>query len=190
MKREWIMEQELKDYQAFLAQLLKNNSSEIFTNGGKKHASILMEMLLQNTKDRIRMFATGLKPELITSEPYINEFRKLFTPENSVSNIQILVEVDDYINDEPFKIVRDAINSKINKHIEVKKITEEDNAIIGEELGYSPCNFSVFDETKFRLEYDPKAYKAFGSFNHGEWSKKLISLFDEVFARAKAIELN
>lgn len=195
MKRKQIMEKSLQDYKAYLERLLKNKSETIFTNSGKEHASILMSMLVSNTDRQVRMYATGLKPELITTSPYFEEFKRLFTDNRSINSVKILVETTDYIKERPFQIVQNALienkdNNNSSKQIEVRRITEECKNIIKRTLDLSSCNFAVFDDNMFRLEYEPTQYKAFASFNHLEMSSKLSELFDTAFSDGQIVEMN
>ena len=66
----------LKNYQDYLEYLAKEKSDEIFTNAGKAHASILMSILLKYTRNEVRIFCEGFKPDLVTTEPYWSELNR------------------------------------------------------------------------------------------------------------------
>jgi hypothetical protein len=85
-------------------------------------------------------------------------------------------------------------NKKIKK---VKEIIIPDTSIIiklihpdhikelNDKWGES-MHFSVFDNEKFRYEYDSENYKAYGSFNRPDTCKVLIETFDEIFNDPKS----
>lgn len=173
-----IME-ELNEYQDYLNELAQSQSDVIFNNGDKWHASILMATMFRNTKSYIRMYSTGLRPQLIEMEPYFSVFRTFFEDQENKVSIDILVETEDSIKNQPFIIVRGAMANKQN--IRVRQIRPQDKSSLNKTLGFERCNLSVFDETKFRLEYDPDGFKAIASFNQPEWAGKLSDLFDNAF---------
>lgn len=181
----YIMKEILEEYQKYLEDLVQQDSNEIFTNAGLRHASILMSTLVKNTKSSVKMYATGLNPRLITSEPYYTEFCQLFSNLGE-RKIEIMVETRDFVHEQPFQLVF-AAQHQPSTAIEIKLIHNDDKAKINKELNLDQCNFSIFDAKMFRLEYDPSAYKAFGSFNHIDWSKKLTDLFDEAFMHGDLI---
>lgn len=180
------MKKILEEYQDYLNQLAKNGSDEIFTNAGIHHASILMATMFKYTQKRIRMYCTGLKPELITTSPYFDEFKKLFNSDNIEKDIQIMIEEESYKDQEPFNIVKQA-KQRFPEKIQVRLIKEEDRTYINKRLEFPHCNFAIFDEAKFRLEHDPECYKAIGSFNHKEWADLLIDLYDKAYDSAAII---
>lgn len=176
---DWIMEKILKEYQEYLERLAAENSEEIFTNAGIEHASVLMATMFKNTQCRIRMYSTGLRPNLITTEPYFEEFKKFFNNMTD-KDVSIMVEELSAIDALPFTIVKSAMR-KFPDKIKVRLIKPEDRAKINEELGFEHCNFTIFDGQRFRLEYEPSEYKAIGSFNHNDWAERLIALYDNAF---------
>lgn len=176
----------LKKYELYLETLAQNNSLEMFSNGGKDFASILMATLFKYTQHEIRIFCEGFKPDLITTEPYFTELKKYL--ENKNKCLKVLVEVDTYKDSEPLLLLKKAKEERKDDSISYKKIREEDKNKIFQELGNNHCNFAVFDSDKFRLEYNPKEYKAFGSFNNLQNCEILIHLFDEAFNTADSIQ--
>lgn len=175
----------LDKYKKYLDNLAQTNSSELFSNGGKEYASILMSVLLEHTQYEARIFCEGFKPDLISTEPYFSALKKYLEDKNK--KLKVLIETKDYIDEEPFKLLKKTRKERCDESISFKCIKEDDKKNISETLNNSHCNFAIFDSNKFRLEYDPSTYKAFGSFNHSENCKILIDLFDTAFENASSI---
>lgn len=173
----------LKNYQDYLEYLAKEKSDEIFTNAGKAHASILMSILLKYTRNEVRIFCEGFKPDLVTTEPYWSELNRFL--EKRENKISVLVESSDYLNDNPLLLLRNKKTERNNDSIKVRLIQEEDKKHIFESLNTKHCNFAVFDNEKFRLEHIPENYQAIGSFNHPDNCNKLMRLFDASFQNAE-----
>ena len=174
-------------YRQFLKELARTNSSKLFTNGGKDYASILMSVLLDNTESIARIFCIGFRPELVCTNDYQNSLEKFLR--DSDKEIKILVETDDYIEDSGVKILSDANHEDFHASVGIKKISEDDRVKLMDEVGGGHCNFAVYDDSKFRFEYDPENFKAFGSFNDKETSARLIRLFDEAYAKAEDLSV-
>lgn len=171
----------LSSYRKYLEGLAASNSSERFSNGGKDYAPILMSVLFDNTVSIVRVYAKGFRPELITEPVYWSSLQKFLS---KYKTIQVLVETADYRNESPIQAVK--IASEQNPNTGVRLISDEDKKTFDEILG-GHVNFAVFDTNKFRMEYDPNDFKAFGSFNDPETSKKLITLFDKAYNNAKNV---
>lgn len=171
----------LTNYRKYLEGLVKSNSSERFSNGGIDFAPILMSVLFDNTRNTARIYAQGFRPELITRPEYWASLTNFL---NQYKTIQVLVETPEYRNEAPIRALEDA--SMRNPNIGVRLITDEDRRNFEETLG-GHINFAVFDKEKFRIEYDPNDFKAFGSFNDPETSGTLISLFDTAYANGENV---
>lgn len=176
----------LKKYQEYLEYLAKMCSNEIFSNAGKSHASILMAIMFENTKKKARIFCEGFKADLIHTEPYFGALENYLKDEKN--ELSVLVESDNYIDEAPVRLLK-KYNGR-GASISLKKIQEADKKNIFKKLNTPHCNFAVFDNDKFRLEYVPEEYKAMGSFNQPEKCETLINLFDNAFNEADSILLD
>lgn len=176
-----------KRYQEYLESLYNEKSPKIFTNGGIEHASELMAKMFDVTKKEVRMFCRGLCPTLIQTDPYFSAFKKYVGNKEGNRTIKIMVETDEYVNEEPFQILIKEKEARNDNAIEYKKIKEKDKKEIFSKLFTDHCNFSVFDDDKFRLEISPSEYKALGSFNDRVMCGQLIKLFDDAFNNAEPI---
>ena len=176
-------------YENYLDNLIKNNSDEIFTNKGMEHAPILMSRLFDCTESEVRMYCEGFKPALIKKGVYWDSLKKYL---ESGKSMKVLVEKADWINEEPFKLLMNERNKRRERNpddetIQYRIVNNESRKVIGDKILMSHCNFSVFDDNKFRLEVSPKEYKAYGSFNDPVKSKALIETFNDAFGVSQEI---
>lgn len=173
-------------YKAYLEELARTNSSDLFSNGGKEHASILMSVLFNSAQKIVRMYCNGFKPDLIRTEPYWSTLNKFLEDKNKI--LLVLVETKDFLNAEPLQLLKKIKSLRQNREtIIVKLIQAKDKDAISSHFDSEHCNFSVFDDNKFRFEYDPEDFKAIGSFNRKEICDKLIPLFDNAFSSSQSI---
>lgn len=180
----------LQKYKEYLETLAACQSTELFSNGGVEYAAILMSILLEHTEKQALIFSQGFKAELITQQPYwssLNEYLK--NPEHKLS---ILVETDKYIDEEPLRLINDINNQRRangEKLIEIKLLSPNGKKIISDRFGDNPCNFAIYDTDKFRFEYDPAEYKAYGSFNQPDNCRILADAFNEAFKVSQSLIL-
>ncbi len=200
-------EKELTFYQAYLDDLAnqKPTSSDIFSNKGIAHASILMATLMANTEHKMDMYCTGLRPGILCGKDdndesgfrgaYWIEFKKFFletikSPDYGENSIRILIQKDDWIENAPFRVVGNALRDSITANkIQVRIITEESKVEIENFLGKPDndkinYNFAIYDDKAFRLEYEADSYRALGSFNSSSWCNLLSSMFEKAFEKA------
>jgi hypothetical protein len=203
-------EREIKFYQTYLDKLAqgKSISSEIFTNRGEAHASILMATLLANTTNTLKLYCRGLTPGLLCGKTegdgegfegaYWAEFKQFFqstikSERFGTNSVEILIQEDKYLEYQPFQTIKQALqNEAIKSKIKIKKITDGSKKDIERVLGNGNgenYNFAIFDGHAFRLEYNPDDYQAIGSFNNPTWCNLLTKLFDSAFSKATEISL-
>lgn len=177
---------ELQEYSLFLKDLAKSQSSDIFLNKGIEHASILMSVLFERANNCVRIYCNGFGETLICENPYWDALIKYL--EKDVNNtLSVLVETNEHINEKPLLTLKEHIQMRANNTIQVKLLSEEGRAIINERFGKDHCNFAIFDTNKYRFEYDPEKYKAFGSFNQPKNCDILIDIFDRAFEASTAL---
>lgn len=181
-RAEELKSQQIDRYRDFLEKLASNRSEEVFSNGGVEYASVLMSILFKNTEKIARIYSRGFRPDLITTEPYWSELKSWL--EKPDHHLLVLVETDKYINHEPLQMLHNVMGERAKNHdkglIIVKVISQEKEQKFLQKYGQE-CNFAIFDDNKFRYEYDPNNFKAFGSFNQPETCRNLINDFDDAF---------
>ena len=178
-------EQMLRRYVEYIERLAREKSSEIFTNGGVEYASQLMAVLFRNTEKEARIFCQGFKPTLIKTSPYWDALQKYLSDRDK--SLKVLIESCDYVTEAPIVLLKNKIAERGDNTIQIRVISEEDRKRIFDGFDGNPCNFAIFDDDKFRFEYEPSGYRAFGSFNHPANAKYLIRLFDEAFEKSEVL---
>ncbi|MBR5087726.1 MAG: hypothetical protein IKX31_12060 [Muribaculaceae bacterium] len=174
---------QLERYTEYLERLANNNSSELFSNGGKEYARALMAVLLRHTRSETRLYSHGFKAELINKDPYWSALREYLSDEHK--RLMVLVETDKYEQEAPMRLLRETKERRVDKNsIIVKVIRLEDRVRICKKFGDDHCNFGIFDNDKFRYEYDPEDYRAYGSFNRPDDCMIFTELFDSSFANS------
>ena len=202
-------EREIDFYRTYLDNIAqgKSISSEIFSNRGKAHASILMATLLANTESSLKLYCRGLTPGILCGKregdgtgfegAYWVEFKRFFEetikPDTFKDNsIQILLQEKTYLNNQPILKIQNALSDDATKNkIKIKIISSESKENIEKCLGNQNnenYNFAIFDNKAFRLEYNPDNYQAIASFNNPSWCIILTKLFDSAFSNATEIE--
>jgi hypothetical protein len=191
-------------YQRYLDGLASTNppSTEIFSNKGEAHASILMATLIANTEHNLDMYCTGLRPGILCGEgddgfkgAYWEEFQHFFNETIKSDafgdeSVRILVQTTEWIDNPPFGVVSNALNDPVTRDkIKVKLISEESKGqiekILGKQKGENGnYNFAIFDRKAFRLEYEADSYRALGSFNSPSWTRILTNMFNVAFIKA------
>ena len=173
-----LTEESKRRYRQYLEDLAndKSPSDEIFSNGGKDHAIVLYQILLKHTKNEVRIFCEGGISEVWRDEGMHRSLIDYIEKENSDGqrpSLHILVEHD---NPEAFEGIRGREN------VHIRLVSEEGRSRIHRHFDNDNCNFAVFDEEKYRYEYDKQTFKAYGSFNRPVIARTMIDLFDEVWA--------
>ncbi len=175
----------LQRYADYIRGLAKAKSPQLFTNGGIEYASELMAVLLKNTNREARIFCQGFKPDLITTQPYWDALNEYLKDENKT--IRVLVESDEYVQNEPLQLLMTEKAKRNNESVQVKLASHDTIQEIYGKLSGRPCNFAVFDNDKFRFENEPDGYKAFGSFNRQDYAGVLITIFDDAFNKSTTL---
>lgn len=171
-------------YRKFLDELARTSSPKLFTNGGKEYASILMSVLMDKTDSIARIFSFGFRPDLVWTSPYKEALENFI--KSPGKELRIMVESDASMNKEPIQLLKNAYDGG-NKKISLKLITKNDKLNLISQLGGGHRNFAVFDDDKYRMEYNPEDFQAFGSFNDRETCQRLQGLFDDAFERATSL---
>ncbi len=203
-------EKNISSYQKYLDELASKNppSTEIFSNKGEAHASILMATLIANTEHYLDMYCTGLRPGILCGKDddkgfegaYWEEFQRFFketirSEEFKDESVRILVQRKDWLSYPPFDVVGSALRdpattNKIKVKLISDKSKEQIERILGKQKGENGnYNFAIFDRKAFRLEYEADSYRALGSFNSPSWSDLLTDMFNKAYANENAEDI-
>lgn len=184
MDESRVTQRDLEAYEDNLEKFASEGIGTLFVNDGKKYASILMSVMLRHTMREIRLYCHGFREDLITTQPYWNSLVDYLKDQEK--RIKVLVETDEAKEQAPMQLLRREKMRRGDDTISVKLITEEDRKLIDEKVVEEHCNFGVFDDNKFRFEYNPEKFKAYGSFNKPNTCKFLREVFDSAFNNPQA----
>ena len=197
----------IDDYKLGVEFAAEYKYENIIPNGGLPYAAILMGVMFKHCRGMARIYCHGFKPELVCELPFWTEFCDYIR--NPKNCLYALVDSTEWIDERPMKLLKQLKeersiteqvieykrrkegkgNKKVKKvkdiiipdtSIIVKQIHPDSAKMIAKRYGES-IHFSVFDNEKFRYEYDSENYKAYGSFNQPDNCKYLIETFDQAF---------
>lgn len=197
----------IDDYKLGVEFAAEYKYENIIPNGGLPYAAILMGVMFKHCRGMARIYCHGFKPELVCELPFWTEFCDYIR--NPKNCLYALVDSTEWINERPMKLLKQLKeersitehvieykrrkegkgNKKVKKvndiiipdtSIIVKQIHPDSAKMIAKRYGES-IHFSVFDNEKFRYEYDSENYKAYGSFNQPDNCRYLIETFDQAF---------
>ncbi len=176
----------LKEYREYLEKLVAEKSPQLFSNGGKEYASILMSILLKNTTNSVCIFCEGFRPLLIKEKDYWEALNAYLSEKERT--LRVLVNSNSFVNEDPLQtLFKEQKNRNNDNTIQVRLISDNGREIIKNQFNGALNNFAVFDQDMYRLEYDPEGFKAFGSFNQPEDANILLNLFNNVFEESAPI---
>lgn len=162
----------------------------IFSNEGVEHAEIVLSEIFEHAKDQVYIFCGHLDEKLTSRSLYYNSLMAYLA---SGKTLKVLIgdlpEVKSPALLRIFEKIQE--NKKINadyNNIECRLL--KDSSGINSHFKFNEArniHFTVSDRRSFRLETEPKEYRAFCSFNDVDISNKLSSLFSTYFEMAEPI---
>ena len=155
----------------YIHRLADSQAEEAFTNSGPDRAAIVFNELFSNSSKEFRLYAGNLGGKISAKILYLSGLRQFLQKKHTI--LKILVEDTTKLtqNTELFTILKE-YKSKIQIRESLVKAMSKD----GKEM-----HFAVGDENMYRIEVDPKNFKAVGSFNDLSESKELSALFKRIF---------
>lgn len=165
------------------------NESLIVPNEGANHASLMMTKLFEHTRNEVAMVVGGFTGKVSDKPNYLRALSSLLEK----GNVRVRVILLDDANEDSkalklLKDYRDKFALAGKQLISIKTANAETKdilknaSIIRDRL----VHFSVFDNDKFRFEYDPEDYAAFGSFKNQRKALKLLGDFNQAFRSVSA----
>lgn len=175
---------------SFFKKALKKNaethSSARITNKDKEYAAAFYAELFSNTSSSVRIFCEGAHSCVWKHPDFQNAFCEMV--EKRGVAVRILTEEQgEDMSDFPVylrNILRDYPES-----VEIRQIDDTSLKEVRENFG-KDVNFAVFDNDKFRFEYDKINYAAYGSFNDPVAVSRLSDIFERLFLRSLPVEMN
>ncbi len=170
--------QDIAIYRKYLNGLIESNSSELFFNENKEHASAVMACIFRNSKDIVRIMAKSLSGDVSGNDEYRSA---LFGFLNKGGKLKVLLNgyTPDILNTSKILSVFKAHNSLAPANRVVVKNAHGLRFTLSS-TG-NEAHFTVGDNRLYRVEKDVEKYTAFGSFNDSSACNKLIESFDLAF---------
>ncbi|MFI3262018.1 MAG: hypothetical protein R3Y26_03810 [Rikenellaceae bacterium] len=165
----------LDSYKDYLERLLESDSDDVFMNSGVEHVNVLLSTLFDNTHKTVRMFSNGLELKGVCGKEEYEKSLKCLIGSDDLEFVKVMLVSQPNDDNRIYKLLKES------DKVEIKIITPEVQKYLSSNLKYKECNFSVYDDKMFRLEYEPLEYKAAGSFNFPKMANALSGIFDEAF---------
>lgn len=172
-------------YKKALKKNAESHSSARITNKDKEYAVAFYAELFGNTSSSVRIFCEGAHSCVWKHLDFQNSFCEMV--EKRGVTVRILTEESG--DDMPdFPVYLRNILLDYPELVEIRHIEDESLKEIRDNFG-GDVNFAIFDNDKFRFEYDKAHYAAYGSFNDPSVVGKLSDIFEKSFAKSFPMEI-
>ncbi|MEZ5196394.1 MAG: hypothetical protein R2764_08340 [Bacteroidales bacterium] len=170
-------DEKLAKYKEAVGYIAKNQINHFFGNKGANHAEIVLENLISNSNDIIRIFTGGLNGEVSNSQSFKNALEAFFNkPDTKLFLLHTKNAVMDTIGANLIKQKADELKGRIK----LKEITDEFIEEIHKILDVGEF-FTLGDDDKVRIETEPEKLEAIVNFNNKTIVKVLTKAFDNEF---------
>jgi len=163
-----LKEEEL-EYKDWLNKEANNNATSIIRNSGRIKAALLMAKIFDIAQDYIYIYSKCLSEALTKTNIYYEALEKCV---NKNINFKVLLQ-----ENTPISEARRLIESKSGNKVKILNFEEIES--LNKTTLNMDAHFAIADDKIFRIEYDPKDYKAFASFNNKEIAIMLKERFLE-----------
>ncbi len=173
----------MDNYKKAIEQLAKNSTNIEFDNEGKEHAAIVLSSMIKNAKKDVKLYSGQLNSEVANNALFLNAFNKFI---EAKFTIQVILEEIPNNTDGQSKALKRVVDLANNPVYNVSyKIADKSFRDNLSKLFHEnkPYHFAVSDSKAYRIETDPKNYKAICNFNDTKITKKLENVFDAFFKR-------
>ncbi len=167
---------EAKEYREYLLSLAETHSSDIISNGGKDHAIVLYSVLLDNSRNDVRIFCQSGSSAVWRAPEFIEAMNRFLKRDNT--SLKVLTSEEPTL-DRTFRN---------QAKVEIRHISTDALRKIKDHFKNSKCNFAIFDTDKYRYEYDFEHFKAYCSFNAPDVVKTMTDLFDASFSDSAPVQ--
>lgn len=167
-------------YREHIDQMIREMSGELVLNGSHHHATIILERMLANARQRVSVLASRLD-ERIFGVPETIEQAERFVAQPS-HELRILVE--------PSVVPRLATHpffARMQGAIDVGSLQIRSLSEIASNL---PVNFTLMDDDGYRFESDKEQAIATAAFQRNDFVGRLNELFGSMWGPpSKVVEL-
>lgn len=169
----------LSQYREKVKRLARERSSQAIFNSTIDHAAIIIESMIETTREEICILSGSLNPRVYGRDEIVSQAQ--FFLANTDRKMRILVEDFDVTNFRENPFIEEIVNSK---NVEIR-ITSRDTAA---SLDF---HFLVSDGGAYRFEEDKSKASAIASFNDPDGAANLKKIFDQIwnFSSTKSVNL-
>lgn len=171
----------LERYKDELHRCASEHLSVRITNKNEDYAVAFYAELFRNTESTAKIFCEGAHSNIWRNIEFQNAFEDLL--KKTRINIMVLTEENVENLDSFPNYIQKIIQNKAT-NVQFRHLTLEAREIISSRFE-GDVNFAVFDNDKFRFEFDKTHYTAYGSFNDSEVVKEIQKYFDEAFEKSE-----
>lgn len=167
--------EDLNQYEIWLRNLAKSDSSTIVFNDGKEYAAILFRTIFDAATKDVCIYCENMNGEVSETFDYYNALKDC-----KGRNVKVRV----LLNTSDKSVLDHPIFNIVDKQTDVKFVTDDMHEAMKKKLNNLDVHFTVADGKIYRLEYDTNHFKAIASFNDEMMSKELGTVFDEIWNAA------
>lgn len=158
-------------YEAHVAKLASENSSERVSNTGPAHAAVILSKIFENADSHIQLYSGEFK-ETFFSQPSVKQAMENFLAKPS-SKLDLVVQIETALNSELLQDLKSRYTNKINAYSE---------ASIGA-TATAGLHFCVADKRAYRIETNDEQVTAVASFNEPAMAIQLSQAFDNKISK-------
>ena len=180
------------EYRLVVDEAVGNATDMPISNGRPEHAVYLMQKMLEDAKEVVRIFSGKLTREFEGVSAYggdeILDAARAFLSRGGKMKVLLEkpIDVDRGQNWTDHPLVKMALSVSNSSHFEVKQVPDKEL----EELREAKVlyHWITVDQRAYRLELDTEKAKAIANFGNPKTARALVVLFDGLFSKATPLE--
>lgn len=152
--------------------------SKTILNGSHEHASIIIERMFANANKSVAILTRKFDARIFAATRLINEASHFFGDTERTS--RILIEDVDETSLERNQFIKEFYRYQ---NLEIREVSESLKNIVD-------VNFSIMDDSGYRLEVDKHQAVAVACFGDSSFTKGLSNTFDAIWEFSKEVEIS
>ena len=161
-------------YRQHIEQLAEGDIDETISNSDMEHAIVLVSRIIKGAQNYVHILCENMNSVATSRAEYLVAI-ELFLSGDRNRKMKILFA--DYNKNSFNKSKVATLLKKYKEQVEMKRLKKH----IKVHSNNSPINWTVCDDKSYRLETDPKKYRALGNFNDPVLAKSLNNKFEKLF---------
>lgn len=178
-------DESIEFYRKMINQYAKGKTNERVPNGKAAHAGILLDAMLDNAKEGVRIVTGRLIEKVYGHVNFIMSAKSFLMKKNAKLEIIILNTPEKPIEEHALVVALKEYKKKCPE-----KYKGQVNIIMAPPKMSSTKHFAVMDKTGFRFEFDDNEVKAVANFNEPETAKRLYESFERLLITAQTESKN